>query len=220
MKLLAYNGSPRGGKSNTSCLLDRLAEGFMETAGNTAETVCLRDVPDMNVPAAAFADCDVAVLAFPLYVDAMPAMVKEFIEALAPMCGRQGNPALGFVVISGFPEAVHTSYVKRYLEKLSSRLGCRYSGMVTRGNAEGIRWSSAKQNKKLYAAFRQFGRDLAVKQAFSEAAVREVAGAPHFSGFMVALFRLLGALGLTDKGWNDMLKKNGAYERRLDRPHI
>lgn len=220
MKLLVYNGSPRGEKSNTQCLLDRLAEGFLETPGNTIEAVCLRNAQDMQAPAAAFADCDMALLAFPLYVDAMPAMVKEFIEALAPVCGRQGNPALGFVVISGFPEAVHTSHVKRYLEKLAARLGCRYAGTVTRGDAEGIRWSTEKQNRKIYTAFRQFGRDLAAKQAFNEAAVREVAGAPRFSGFMAVFFRLLGALGLTDKVWNDILKKTGSYERRLDRPYI
>jgi len=55
----------------------------------------------------------------------MPGIVKVFIESLEPLCSREGNPDVGFIVQSGFPEAIHSRYVEKYLEKPSLRLGCR-----------------------------------------------------------------------------------------------
>jgi multimeric flavodoxin WrbA len=219
MKLTVFNGSPRGGSGNTQVLLGQLAEGFQQTQGNSVEFICLKDEKDLAVSAARFADSDIVLLAFPLYIDSTPAVVKEFIESLQPLCGRPGNPALGFVVISGFPEAIHTANIKRYLEKLAARLGCRYIGTITKGNAEGIRWGSAKQNQKIFQAFRGFGRNLAYDGKFDEAAVKELAGPPRFPGHMAAVFNFFRMLGLTDAGWNNMLKKNKAYEKRYDRPY-
>ena len=87
----------------------------------------------------AFAGAECVLLGFPLYTDAMPGMVKHFIEALEPLAGRKDNPSLGFLVQSGFPEGLHSRYVERYLEKLAERLGCPYLGTIVKGNGEGVR---------------------------------------------------------------------------------
>ena len=55
----------------------------------------------------AFARPNAPVIGFPLYTDAMPAVVKYFIEALEPLVGRRDNPPIGFLVQSGFPEGLH-----------------------------------------------------------------------------------------------------------------
>lgn len=219
MKLTVFNGSPRGSASNTQVLMGRFIEGFLETPGNTAEIVCLRDEKDRARLVRMFEDCDAAMLAFPLYTDTTPAVVKEFIESLQPLCSRPGNPALGYCVISGFPEAVHTQGVQRYLEKLAAMLGCRYIGTITKGNAEGVRWGSEKGNAALFEAFRRFGRDLAQSGSFSETALAEVAGPVKFSKAMAAVFSIVSWLGLSNVGWDKMLKGNNAFEKRYDKPY-
>ena len=83
-----------------------------------------------------FAKADAVVLAFPLYTDMMPGIVKAFVEALEPLCGREHNPPLGFIIQSGFPEAVHMRALEAYLEKLTHRLGCHYLGTALRGGGE------------------------------------------------------------------------------------
>ena len=71
---------------------------------------------------AGFGAADAVLLGMPLYTDAMPGLVMAFIEALAPRVGAV-NPPLGFLVQSGFPEALHSRPLERYLEKLARRLG-------------------------------------------------------------------------------------------------
>lgn len=218
MRLVVYNGSPRGKGGNTQALLDELVRGFESAPGCAADMIRLRDERDMPALRKRFTGCDMAVLAFPLYVDAMPSVVKEFIEALEPLCGRAGNPALGFVVVSGFAEGVHASYVAKYLEKLARRLGCRHMGTVTMGNAEGVRHAAGKRRDMVYAAFRHQGQCLAAGWEFDAQAAASLAGPYRFTAPLRVFFTLMGKLGLMDAGWNRMLRANGAFERRLDRP--
>jgi len=83
----------------------------------------------------AFAEAECAWLGFPLYTDAMPGIVKHFIDALEPLAGRKNNPPLGFLVQSGFPEGLHSRYVERYLEKLAARLGSPTWGRLSKVTA-------------------------------------------------------------------------------------
>ena len=138
MRLTVFNGSPRGKGSNTKFLLEHFLNGFMTTDGNSYEMVYLNRLKDSDKFIKFFQEAEQVLLAFPLYTDAMPAMVKTFIESLEPLCGREGNPDIGFIVQSGFPEAIHSRYIERYLEKLAIRLGCRYIGTVIKGGVEGI----------------------------------------------------------------------------------
>ena len=66
---------------------------------------------------------------------------------------REGNPPVGFVVQSGFPEGLHSRYVERYLEKLAARLGSPYLGtIVAKASGErldAVRAESATGSKQL-----------------------------------------------------------------------
>jgi len=42
----------------------------------------------------------------------------------------RGNPPLGFIVQSDFPEGLHWRYVERYLEKLAARSGSPYRLLI------------------------------------------------------------------------------------------
>ncbi|GAI05794.1 unnamed protein product, partial [marine sediment metagenome] len=92
MKLTVFNGSPRGKRSNTKILLEHFINGFMTTDGNTYKIFYLNRLKDSDKFVKSFQEAERVLMAFPLYTDAMPAMVKTFIESLEPFCREEGNP--------------------------------------------------------------------------------------------------------------------------------
>lgn len=216
MRLTVFNGSPRDKGSNTRLLLDSFINGFMATEGNTHELVYLNCVKDGDKFVNSFRGAEQILLAFPLYTDAMPAMVKTFIESLEPLCGREGNPGIGFVVQGGFFESVHSRYVERYLEKLASRLGCRYMGTVIKGGCEGMGARPSWMTKKLFRSFYELGKAFGETGEFDEQIVRKLAQPVRMSKFKLLLVRI----GLLNFYWNSMLKKNNAFAKRFDKPYM
>lgn len=218
MRLTVFNGSPRAEQSNTRIFLEQILAGCEEVEGNSHTMYYLRK-EDLEEMAGVFADSEVVLLGFPLYTDAMPALVKEFIEALAPLCGREGNPSLAFLVQSGFPEAVHSRYVERYLEKLASRLGSRYIGTVVKGGGESLRYRPAFANRRLFKQLRKLGRGLGERGELDGELLRRLARPERFSSRQLPLVEFLANRGVFNSGWNRMLKGNKALDRRYDRPY-
>ena len=226
MKLTVFNGSPRGKGSNTKILLEHFINGFMTTDGNTYELAYLNRVKDSDNFIKLFRDAEQVLLAFPLYTDAMPAIVKTFIESLEPLCGKEGNPDIGFIVQSGFPEAIHSRYVERYLEKLVVRLGCRYKGTVIRGGVEAIRALPAWMTRKLFKCFYELGKSfgetgefdgqMVLKLTRAEGLVKFQAQPERLTKFQFRVFKLFGH----NLYWNPQLKKNNAFDKRFDKPYI
>jgi NAD(P)H-dependent FMN reductase len=108
-----------------------------------------------------FSAAEVIWLGFPFYTDAMLGIVKSFIELLAPLIGRADNPPIGFLVNSGFPEALHTRYVERYLEKLAVRLNAPYLGTIVKGGGEGLRMMPAERTVDLFGNLQELARGFA-----------------------------------------------------------
>jgi len=216
MKLTVFNGSPRGKGSNTEILLEQFTKGFMTTDGNSYELAYLVNTKQQDEFVRLFSEADLVLLAFPLYTDAMPGIVKTFIESLEPLCGRKGNPDIGFIVQSGFPEAIHSQYVARYLEKLAGRLGCVYKGTVIKGGVEGIKGQPALMTRKLFKAFYQIGKTFGGTRIFDEGIVQRLAQPEKINKFRSAMLKYMG----TNLYWNPMLKKNNAYTKRFARPDL
>jgi multimeric flavodoxin WrbA len=224
MKLTVFNGSPRGKGSNTKVLLEHFINGFMTTDGNSYELAYLVCVKDRDNFIKLFREAEHVLLAFPLYWDAMPAIVKTFIESLEPLCKREGNPDIGFIVQGGFPEAIHSRYVEWYLEKLAVRLRCRYKGTVIRGMGEIIRGEAIGavpgwMNKKLYKSFYELGKSFGKTGEFNEQIVRNLAKPERLTKFNFWVFKLLYDI-TSIIYWNKMLKENNAFEKRFDKPYI
>ena len=220
MKLTVFNGSPRGKDSGTKLLLEQFINGFMATEGNTYELAYLIRVEDRDNFIKLFQEAEQVLLAFPLYADAMPAVVKTFIESLEPLCGREGNADIGFIVQSGFPEAIHSRYVEKYLEKLASRLGSRYIGTIIKGQCEGIRKRPAKKTKKLFESFYQLGQIYGETGRFDEQLIRKLAQPEKFPKFIIPLLDfLLLKIGIANAHWHPEMKENNAFEKRFARPY-
>jgi len=216
MKLTIFNGSPRGKVSNTKVLVDQFLDGFMKGSGNSYKIVYLNTTKDSDYLIKMFEEAEKFLLAFPLYVDSMPAIVKTFIESLEPLCGRKENPDIGFLVQSGLPESIHSRYVERYLKKLSARLGCNYAGTIIKGGVEGVQAKPVRMNKKLFNSFHQIGKTFGETGKFDEEIVDRLAQPERYSKFYLWLFKLFGKFWY----WDTMLKKNNAYEKRFAKPYV
>ena len=219
MRLTVFNGSPRGKGGNTQVLLEKLLDGFEANAGNRHELFYLKRVEDADRFRQAFADAERVLLAFPLYTDAMPGLVKVFIETLEPLCGRDGNPDIGFIVHSGFPEAVHSRYVEQHLEKLAARLRCRYVGTIIKGGSEGIRRMPEEANREFFEAFYQLGKTFGETGRFDGELVHKLTRPERYPKVLGPLFQLFLKTKLARSYWDNQLKENGAYERRFARPY-
>lgn len=220
MKLTIFNGSPRIQGSNTKILMDKFCDGFSAAnEENTVETAYLAKVNKKDDFIEMFEEAERVIMAFPLYTDAMPGIVKRFIEDLEPFIGRENNPPIGFVVQSGFPEIHHSRFLERYLQKLAKRLGCEYLGMVIRGNCEGLRERQEK-NAKLLDAFYNLGNEFGKTGTLDQEAIKAIAKPEKMPGFVMFLMRFLKGMNIFNKYWDDMLRENHAYDQRFARPYV
>ena len=221
--LLLLNGSPRGERSNSMKMLSRVAEGWRQAGGNLPEVLHIVRRAQFERAVEAFGQADTVLLGTPLYTDSMPAVVKAYIEELAPRVATaragQRNPRIAFLVQSGFPEALHSRPLERYLEKLARRLGCPCAGTIVRGGGEALQMMPDEANKKLWARLRTLGSQLARDGRFGEAELKAVAGVERFSAPAAALVALACKLPIIQFYWNGKLKKNGAWERRFAAPY-
>jgi len=219
MQLTVFNGSPRGKESNSTLLMEYFLKGFHSIEGCASEIFYLNRVKETDENVVAFRNAEHVIMIFPLYTDAMPGIVKHFIEALEDSSSEEENPSLGFIIQSGFPEPIHSKYVARYMEKFANRLGCRFSGTVIRGGAEGIRVMPPRMTKKLFQLFNDLGRQYATTGRFDEKIARKLAPWNRLSAGRKLFMQLFRLMGLSNFYWNMMLKKHNAYSKRFAHPY-
>ncbi len=215
MQLTFINGSPRGKKSNTARLMGHFLRGFMETPGNTSEIDYLtKHRQDINLLTETFAMAENVIIGFPLYVDAMPGSVKEFLEALAPLAGKKDNPALGFMIQCGFPETSHNRYVARYCEKFTQRMGCLSLGSILKGGCEGLDVQPDFLTDKYYAFFYMLGVEFGKTGKFDPAMLEKLARPEHLNaGNMTQIIPFINqAL------WDVQMENNGVLDKSFDKP--
>jgi len=215
MKLLVCNGSPRGVSSNTTLLLGHFLAGFTATPGNSHELFQLNTESGRKDAVAAFDSVDAVLIAFPLYTDAMPGIVKQFMEDLAPYKGKAGNPALMFMIQSGFPEGSHTRHLVPYLKKFAGRLGCPYRGTIRKGGVEGIRSQPEFVNRTLFRQLSTLGRGFGETGSLDSDLLNTLTGSDRCSKLALLAMNWISELMF----WNLQLKRNGAFEHRFARPY-
>jgi len=215
-RLTLFNGSPRGRRGNTPLMLAQLARGF----GNPTEIHHLVRMKETDRMVQAFAESECAIIGFPLYTDAMPGLVKHFIEALEPLTGRGNNPPVGFLVQSGFPEGLHSRYIERYLEKLAARLGSPYLGTIVKGNGEGTRVMPANMTRSLFENLQAVGAGLSRHGNFDPQVLARIAAPESFHSYLGPVFKVFLRLPMAHSYFDNMLKKNGVYEQRFAQPFV
>jgi multimeric flavodoxin WrbA len=217
--LTIFNGSPRGRKANTAILFEKFLDGFLAVPGHTAKVHHLNRQHDLPLFTKSFAEAECVLLGFPLYTDSMPGLVKVFIETLEPYRDRAGNPPIGFLVQSGFPESTHSRHIERYLERLAARLGSPYLGTIVKGGVEGIQIMPDSMTRKLYTGLHQIGRTFAQTGRFDPDLLRTLAKPEWYPMYLAPFFKLFVKTPLATFYWDGQLKRNGVYEQRFARPY-
>jgi len=219
MKLAIFNGSPRNKKSNSKILMEHFLSGYLRINQEKVPVQYLASRKSRDENLQVFKSADTVIIIFPLYTDCMPGIVKEFFEDLAILDFPRPKK-IGFIVQSGFPEAIHSTFVERYLKKLTNRLDCEYLGTVIRGGVEGIQMMPSSWTKKLFNRFRLLGETFARSQTFSEEIKMSLAKPYKLPAFRRFMMVLLSKTRLGNFYWISNLKKNNAYTKRFDKPFL
>lgn len=216
MKLAIFNGSPRGRTSNTKTLLDHFQKGFENAGGEIKIVDYLVQEKHLDKQVLHFRESENILLAFPLYVDSVPGVVKQFIETIGNFDGSDKN--IWFFVHSGFPEAIHCEGLVRYLELLSKRWKMNYKGTILKPGTEQIRMRPMKKNSKLFRDFEELGRGVEQTGLFNQEILERFKQPYLYPRNALPVIRLMSKVGIIDRYWNKALKKNKVYDRRFDTP--
>ncbi len=217
MKLVIFNGSPRNKKSNSKILIEHFLSGYNKICSELVPIHYLANRKQKEEQNEIFRKSDIIIVIFPLYTDCMPGIVKEFFESIVQL-ELTNSKKIGFIVQSGFPEAIHSIFIERYLEKLTKRIKCEYLGTIIKGGVEGIQIMPPRMTKKLFGKFEDLGEYFAKNETFSTE-IQESLRKPFKMSFMRRfLFSLISKTGLTNFYWNSNLKRNNAYCKRFDKP--
>lgn len=130
------------GTSISECLGRNLVEqlerrGWTSSTIHAAQVSHLRhaDAPEL---VAAFRAADLVVLAAPVYIDSLPALVLHGLEALAGAELGTRRPALLPIVQSGFPELDHTALAVEIASNAADRLGLHWVGHLALGGGGSV----------------------------------------------------------------------------------
>jgi hypothetical protein len=164
-----------------------------------------------------FDQADTVIIVFPLYTDAMPGQVKFFIEQLEGI-GSKGK-TVGFIVQSGFPEAYHSIFIERYLNKLAQKMEWNYLGTIIKGGVEGIQIMPPNMTKKLYVHFENLGKYFAETGEFDPQISMKLRKPYRMNTARIVFMRFIMLFGLENFYWNMKLKEHKAYDQRFARPY-
>lgn len=141
-RALLLVGSPRTRKSTSASLGGYLMDALTER-GVITETIqiytSLNSRERMDHMLKAIDAAELVVLAFPLYVDSLPAPVITALERIA--VHRAGNhSAQRFAAIAncGFPEAAHNATALSICEIFARQAGFAWAGSLALGGGEGL----------------------------------------------------------------------------------
>jgi hypothetical protein len=213
-------GSPRPRGTSTSEALGRYMFRSLERAGVATEVrfvAALRGRIASEL-APAVAPSDLLVLAFPLYVDALPAPLTAALEGLAAArvaVAHRGATHLAAIVNCGFPEARHTRTALDICRAFADEAGFAWAGGLGLGGGEAIHGAPLERAGRIAVRVRR-ALDLAAEALLAGRPVPEEAVALMAARHVPPrLYTTLGNLRwLRDAG------RSGALRRLWDRPYV
>lgn len=142
-RALLLVGSPRTRKSTSYALGDYLM-GHLAARGVQTETThiypALSNPQKMQNLLAHIDSADLTVLAFPIYVDSLPAPDILLLERLAAHRAARSGPSGSFAALAncGFPEAHHTANALAMCAEFAAQTGFTWQGSLALGAGEGL----------------------------------------------------------------------------------
>jgi len=220
-RALLLVGSPRARKSTSNSLGGYLSEQLSARSIQT-ETVYLHTVGRSPEKMQALLDAvdaaDLVTLAFPLYVDSLPAPAIEALERIAAhRQGRDRSHRQLFTAIAncGFPEALHNTTALAICETFARQAGFEWAGALSLGGGEMVSGKALVEAGGMTILMRKTleltAEALAQGQSIPSAARDSLAKPviPHW------VYRLTGRLR-----WNRQAKHYGALKLLKRQPYL
>lgn len=213
------NGSPRTSKGTSAALGGYLFEKMNECG---VESKTIHWYSSINSPERMkqfFATLDMAdlvVLAFPLYVDSLPAPVISMLEQIADhRKGKFNFARFAAIANCGFPESRHNETALAICSEFTHSAGFEWMGSLALGGGEGLVHGTPLNELD--------GRALPIKKSLEIAAEALVAGKPIPESALELmakpsipnwLYRFIGTWG-----WKQQARRYDAQNRLRSRPY-
>ncbi len=220
-KALLLIGSPRKSKSTSEALGSYLMEN-LAAAGLQTSTLhvlsCLHTEEGTREMVNAALGADLVTLAFPLYIDSLPAPLIRALELIAAerMRGQPSGPQLLSVIINcGFPEAAHNRTAMAICRQFARQAGYAWAGGMLLGAGQGLVNGTPLRElggrarpliSALDAAAKALQHGEAIPKAASTAIARNV--------IPPRMYLALGSLG-----WRFMARRYGAGRQLRAQPY-
>lgn len=186
MKLVIISGATRTRKlSNTAKIIERFCEGFTEN-GNVVEKYYLSDREEWDAARKAFYENDFILIAFPLFVENLPAPLLEFLSTLKP---KTTPTRLAFLIQGGFDEGCHLRCCETFVKTLPEKLGCQSAGILLKGGNFFIRFDKRNTNRYL-EPYKEMGRLFAKELTFDTPEARKFTGPERYPKYIIFIFHL------------------------------
>jgi multimeric flavodoxin WrbA len=220
-RALLLVGSPKTRKSTSNSLgeylFEQLGAQSIQTETIYVHTV-LRSTAKMQALLDAVDGADLVTLAFPLYVDSLPAPVIEALERIAAQRqGREPSRRQLFTAIAncGFPEAHHCDTALAICETFARQAGFEWAGALALGGGEMINGAALVEAGGMTIRIRKSldmaAEALAQGQGIPQA-VQDILGKPVVPDWA---YRLMGGLG-----WLRRAKQYGALRSLRHKPYL
>jgi multimeric flavodoxin WrbA len=219
-RALLLVGSPQG-RSSTSHALGTYLMEQLAAHSVVTDTIlihpALRQPEKMQALFQTLTEADLAVLAFPLYVDSLPAPAIALLEQVAAQLPTLRTTPLRFAAITncGYPESHHGVAALAVCEQFAHQVGCGWAGGLSLGAGPGLVHRTP---------IHELGRNaIPVRLALDPAAEALAEGTPiprtvqaiwARSVIPAWLYRLVGNLG-----WKPQAKKYAAEKQLQHRPY-
>lgn len=217
-KALLLVGSPKGFESTSNSLGEYLL-GKLQSGGYQTEKIHIQiAVHNQEKTAemlAEVADSDLLILAFPLFIDCLPAPVTLALEKIAenkkttPVARRSRVLA---IVNNGFPDSSQNATAVAICRQFAKEINLDWAGGLMLGGGgviNGVSLDEAPMVKNVKKALDLSAEDLLQGRSISDKAVKLMAK-PIMPNLLYTMF--------ANMGWKSMAKKYGQQKKLKDAP--
>ena len=218
MKAVLLIGSPHGFKSTSNSLgtylLDKLQGGGYEVSKVHAQAVVYSQEKEAQM-LAQVADSDLLVLAFPLFVDCLPAALILALEKIANSRKTTAKPKstrVLAIVNNGFPDSSQNATAISICKQFAKETGYEWAGGLMLGAGQminGAPLEKAPMMKNVKKALDLAAQNLLEGSTVSNEAT-ELMAKSVMPKFLLTMF--------ANMSWKSMAKPYGAQKKLRDRP--
>lgn len=201
-RICFINGSPRGDKSASKGLIDKIAEMLPNQAKNIYEICTIRSLKkdDMTEDFTDMRNANCLVFVFPLYIDAIPSNLLEFMYKFHEFIDNHSKesgyvpPKVYAVINNGFIEGSQNVNALKIIEHYSNRIGFNWRFGLGIGAGEFVRETmeviplQSKLKRNIYDALIKLTNELSNQEVKEQSNIMTNPSMPKFL-FMAAANR-------------------------------